>query len=408
MRAFRLFLVFAVLFAVPGLTIVSAQTAPQPIKIGFVSDQSGIGFIFYQSQLAGLQIALAEINAAGGILGRPVEFLSRDAQLKPDLGTTIARQFVLEDKVDFLLGPTSSSVALAVTEVAKENKVIIAYHTSNSVALTTTKGHPYMMQLVPHTSIEARAAAALAASLPYTKWATMGPDYSFGRDSFNAFAPRLKELKPDATIVNEQWPKLGDRDLNPFISAVQGAAPEAIYSNFWGDQKVTFVQQAKALGLFEDYAFIGLFDTDALKQITEVPGENVYGYARAPFYAVDSEAMKKFVDSHRRLAGGAYPSDWAIMIYDAIYALKAAAEKAGTTNGEAIAKVLDEGLSFASLRGELTIRPCDRMANVGEYTGKLAKTDAYPFPILTNVKYIPAEEVWDSCEAIAEMRKAAK
>lgn len=406
MRTFRLLLI-ACLFLASGLTAANAQTDPQPIKIGFVSDQSGIGFLFYQSQLAGLQIALAEINASGGILGRPVEFLSRDSQLRPELGATIARQFVLEDKVDFLLGPTSSSVALAITEIAKENKVIVAFHTSNSVALTTTKGHPYMMQLVPNTTIEARAAARLASSLPHTRWASIGADYSFGRDSFNAFKPRLVELNGQASVINEQWPTLGDRNLNPFITAMQGSAPEAVYSNLWGDQLLTFVQQAEPLGLFEDSTFIGLFDMDVVRQMTSVPGENIYGYARAPFYGVDSDAMNNFVSRHRALAGGQYPADWAIMTYDAVMALKAAAEKAGTTDGEAIAKVLDEGLSFAALRGELTIRPCDRMANVGEYVGKLGMDSRFPFPILTNVQFVPAEELWNSCEEIEEMRKSA-
>jgi branched-chain amino acid transport system substrate-binding protein len=407
MRKFKTFFaLFLLISAALGAGITHAQEKTT-IKLGFIADISGIGYVFSQSQIAGLNIAIAEINAAGGILGKQVEFVMRDSQLKADVGATIARQMILEDKVDFLLGPTSSSVALAISEVAKENKVVVAFHTSNSVALTTTNGHPYMVQLVPNTTIEARTAAKLAAGLSYTKWGAIGPDYAFGHDSYNAFEPRLLQLKTDASIVNQQWPKLGERDLNPFITALQAAGPEAIYSNLWGDQLVTFVQQAAPLGLFEDYGFIGLFDVDAMKLLaSNPPTGDIYGYSRAPFYAYNNPQMEKFVAAHKTLTGQ-FPSDWAIMMYDSVMTLKVAAEKAGTTNGEEVAKALDD-LKVTSLRGDITIRACDHMANVGEYAGKFGKDDKYPFPILTDLTYVPAEDTWDSCEEIAAMRAAKK
>ncbi len=394
--------------------VVTPTPAPEgektSIKIGFVADISGVGYIFSQSQLAGLKIALDELNATdadgklvgGGILGLPVEYVVVDSQLKPDVGATLARKLILEDKVDFLLGPTSSSVALAVSEVAKENKVILALHTSNSAAITGAAGHPYLVQVVPNTTIEGRAAATFAATLPYTQWGFIGPDYSFGRDQHGAFAPRLTEENPSASIVNEQWPKLADRELTPFITALQSAGPEAIYGNLWGDQLVTFVQQAAPLGVFDETSYMGLFDTDFMKIIGDDLPEGLPGYARAPFYAISTEQMQTFIKKHLALTKE-YPSDWAIMAYDAVYALKAAAEKAGATDGEAMAAALDD-LKFQSLRGELTIRACDHMANVGEYVGITGTDPAYPFPILKDAQYIPAEDTWDSCEDIAKAR----
>ncbi len=402
-----------ILFCILALATVVGSSVAQdatptplpPIKIGFIADQTGVGYLFAQSQLAGLQIAVSEINAAGGILGRPVEFIIRDAQLKADVGATIARQLILEDGVELLLGPTSSGVALAVSEVAKENRVVIAFHTSNTVALTTTNGHPYMVQVVPNTTIEARAVAQFAAQLPYTQWAAIGPDYAFGRDSYGAFQPRLVELNPSAQIITEQWPALSERDLTAFITALQAMGPEAVYGNLWGDQLVTFVQQATPLGLFEDSAYVGLFDTDFMKAIGDQLPEGMLGYARSPFYAIDTPEMDSFVERHLRLTAGQYPSDWAIMTYDAVFALKAAVEAAGTTDGDAVAEALND-LTFQSLRGELTIRACDHMANVGEYIGTTAYTEDYPFPILTDVTYVPAEDVWNTCEEIEQMRAA--
>jgi branched-chain amino acid transport system substrate-binding protein len=328
--------------------VVTATPPPPPtpgkktgIKLGAILDVTGVGYVFAQSQLAGLRIAIDDINAKGGILGLPVDFVFRDAQLKPDLGATIARQMILEDKVDFLIGPTSSSVALAVSEVAKEYKVVIAFHTSNTVELTTNKGHPYLVQVVPNTTIEGRAAAQFAAKLGQKKWGAIGPDYAFGHDEFNAFQPRLLKLLPGSTITTEQWPKLAERNLTPFITALQASGPEAIYGNLWGDQLVTFVQQAAPLGLFAKTPYMGLYDTDFMKSIgTDLP-DGLPGYARAPFYAYTTPEMDDFVKKHLALTK-TYPSDWAIMTYDAVIVLKTAAEKAGSTDGAAVAKALDE------------------------------------------------------------------
>ncbi len=375
------------------------------VRIGFVADMTGVGYLFGQSQLAGLQIAVAEINEAGGINGQPVEIITYDAQLKPDLAATLARQMILEDGADFLLAGTSSAAALAISEVAKEHKVVVGFHTSNSVQITADNGHPYMFQVVPHTTIEARAAAIYAADRGYTTWATIGPDYAFGHDEFNAFSGKLAELNPDAEIVNEQWPALAERDLTAYITAMQGSSPDAVFGSLWGDQLVTFVQQAEPLGLFDDTMYLGLFDTDAMKALGEDLPEGHIGFARAAFYAIDTPEMDSFVEKYRALAKE-YPSDWGIMMYDAVYVLKAAAEKAGTTEGDAVAAALDD-LQVDSLRGTLTIRACDHMANVGEYVGITTQTDEYPFPILTDVEYIPAEDVWLSCEEVQSLRDAA-
>ncbi len=374
------------------------------IRIGFVADVTGVGYLFAQSQLAGLKIAIQDVNSQGGVLGKKLEYIMRDSQLKPDIGATMARQLILEDNVDFLLGPTSSSVALAVSEVAKEYKKVVGFHTSNTAELTTSKGHPYLFQVVPNTTIEGRAVAEYVAKQGYKKIGFIGPDYSFGHDEFNAFEARLKEANPDAKIVSQQWPKLGERDLTSFITALQSANPDVIYSNLWGDQLVTFVQQAQPLGVFDKTPFIGLFDLDALKSAGTDLSEGIVGYSRAPFYGIDTPQMKAFVGKYQKLTKS-YPSDWAIMTYDAVMGLVAAINKAGTTDSDAVAKALDD-LKFQSLRGELTIRACDHMANVGEYIGTTVKDPKYPFLIMKDVQYIPAEKVWNTCDEVAKMRAA--
>lgn len=385
----------------------AAQDDLKPLKIGFVADQSGVGYLFSVSQIAGLEIAVDEINAAGGILGRPVEIIVRDSQLKADIGATLARQMILEDGVELLLGPTSSSVALAVSAVAKEYKIPIAFHTSNSYALTTTQGHPYVVQVIPNTYMEGRSAARYMNELGYTQWAGIGPDYAYGRDHFAAFSTETLALNEDAAFVTEQWPALGERDLTPFISAIQAVAPEAVYTSLWGDQLVTFIQQAAPLGVLEDSAMIGLLDTDFLKAIGADLPDGVYGFSRAPFYAIDTPQMEAFIEKHLEKMDGEYPSDWGILTYDAVYALKAAVELAETTEGDAVAEAFND-LTYTSLRGELTIRACDHMANAPDYLGVSTQDTEYGYPIMTDVVKVAAEDVWFSCEEVEALRAEAQ
>lgn len=408
MHKVRLFLVMSLLLAVVAGSVYAQDdaaaecNAEDPVLFGFVVDNSGVGVIFAESQFKGIDMAMADVNANGGILGRCAEYIWQDSELDASRGATIAEQFVLEDDVDFLIGPTSSGVALAVTEVARENGVPVAFHTSNSIQLTTTSWHPYMVQLVPHTTIEGRAVAQFAAAQGLTAFATIGPDYSFGRDGFGAFQPRLVEDNPDAEVITEQWPALGEADLVPYITAIEAFGPDALFSNLWGNQLVDFVVAADEFELFETVTFFGLLDTDVLKSMGDDLPEGVFGYARAPFYAIDTEQMADFNERFFEIYEE-YPSDWAIMIYDSVLALAAAAEEAGSVDGDAVSEAIP-GLMFTGLRGDITIRECDHMANVGEYVGVTTQDSEFGIPIMTDVTFIPAEEVWDSCEDIEAMR----
>src|SRR5208283_1377835 len=130
-KGFGIVAVFLSVLLIGGLAASGTVTAADTIRLGFVADVSGIGAPFYKSQKSALDMFIEEANAAGGVLGKKLELVVRDAQLKPDIGANMARELILSEKCDFLVGPTSSAVALAVTKVAKEFKKIVFFHTSN-------------------------------------------------------------------------------------------------------------------------------------------------------------------------------------------------------------------------------------------------------------------------------------
>jgi len=377
--------------------------AENPVLFGFVVDNSAGGAIFAQSQFKGVDMAMADLNANGGILGRCAEYIWQDAELDPSKGATIAEQFVLVDGVDFLIGPTSSSVALAITEIARDNQVPVAFHTSNSVQLSTTSFHPYMVQVAPNTVIEGQNVAEVAAELGLQDWAIIGPDYSYGRDLAAGFQQNLIEIDDSVEFITEQWPALSERDMNPYITALETVAPEAIFTSLWGDQLVTFISAADEFDLLEEFELFALMDTDVLKAMGENMPEGLYGFSRAPFYAIDTEQMADFNDRYFA-EYDEYPSDWAILAYDAVMALVAGAEAAGSVEGDAVAAAFDD-LTFTSLRGDLTIRGCDHMTNAGDYIGVTTQDSEYGIPILTDITFVPADAVWASCEEIEAMRE---
>jgi branched-chain amino acid transport system substrate-binding protein len=319
----------------------------------------------------------------------------------------MARELILSEKCDFLIGPTSSSVALAVTKVAHEFKKIVFFHTSNTEALTTTDFQPYMFQVVPNTGIEGRGMALFLSKKPYKRYCLIGPDYAYGHDQLSNFKSQMAKLNPNAEIVDTIWVKIGESNMSPFIATLMAKNAEAVYSAFWGGQLSTFIKQGKPYGLLKQSALSSLFDLDMLRSTGQDMPEGLLGYARSPFYAIDTPEMKAFNKKYFEKFKE-WPADWAIMAYDGMIALTDAVKKANTTDSDAVVKVL-EGLKFKSLRGERFIRPEDHMANVGIYVGVTAKDPNYKeFLVMKDVVEVRAEEVWMSVEEVKKKQAEKK
>jgi branched-chain amino acid transport system substrate-binding protein len=373
------------------------------VKIGWVADMSGIGATFYKSQKNAVDLFVEETNAAGGFLGKKIEVVARDSALKPDVGANLARELILSEKCEFLIGPTSSAVALAVSKVSKEFKKIVFFHTSNAESITTTDFQPYMFQVVPNTGIEGRGYILYLAQKPYTKYGYIGYDYAYGHTQFNAAKDLLKKLNPKAEIVAEVWPKQGETNFSSYIPTLMAKSPEVIFSSLWGGGLASFIKQAVPYGLFKKTTLTALYDLDMLRAAGQEMPEGLLGYARCPFYGVNNPQMEAFVKKYT----GKYkeePADWAIMIYDGLLALKKAVDTAKTFDSDKLVKTM-EGMKWTSLRGKRYIRAEDHMANVGIYVGTTTKDPKYKnFLILKDVTEVPAEKAWLSVDEVKKLQ----
>jgi branched-chain amino acid transport system substrate-binding protein len=200
-------------------------------------------------------MAMEEINAAGGVLGRKLEATFGDTKLKSEIAAELAERFISEDKVDFLMGPTSSGVAMAISEASRKHKKILVITQAATDALTGAKFNPYLFSTLSNVMMHSRAGAYFMASRPYRRWMCIGPDYNYGHESWRLFREKLKELKPEIEVVGETFPKLMAKEYGTYIEEIRKLKPDAVWCPLWGQDAVDFIRQAKQAKLFDEIKF---------------------------------------------------------------------------------------------------------------------------------------------------------
>ena len=389
-------LLLAALLALP-----IAAEAQKPIKVGMPMPLSGPAALFGEPATKGAQMYVEEINAKGGVLGRKIELLTRDSKADANEAVRVARELILKENVDFLVGTLTSAEGPAVSVVAKENKIVFIAPIPKTDQLTAAdKLHPYVFRVAANTTMEGRSAAEIVAKWPVTKIATMAFDYAYGQDVTKAFVEHIKKIKPSVEIVDQQWPKLGEQDYNPFINAQMAKKPEAVVSSIWGGFFVTYAKQAKALGYFDaiKYNFIGLGEAGTPETTKSMGADypvGIWGNSYDAFYWDESApAHKDYTARISKYLKDEYPSAWAIQGYMGMQFLVEAIKKANSTDSDKVAKAL-LGLTIDTPIGKQTIREKDHQANRGQLYGKTVKDPKYPFPIMKPVTYVDPTKFMD-------------
>ena len=378
-----------------ALAPVAARAAD--IKIGFPIPLSGPAAVYGEPILKGAEMAVSEINAKGGVLGRKLQLLSRDSKASADEAVRLSRELIIKDGVDFLSGTLTSAEAPAVSTVAKENQVVFIAPSSKSTVLTDAQHiHPYIFRIASNTDVEGLAGATLMAKWKDVKTvATIAPDYAYGRDSIAAFIAALKKLRPDIQIVDSQWPKLGEPDFTPFITAQMSKHPDAIYCSLFAGDFVTFTKQAAPRGYFKainnrliDGGEIGTPD-----EAQALGNDYPYGvigdsYDPVIFASNEPPEHKKFIEDLKTFTHAKYASGWSVIGYQSIYALAAGIKKANSTKSDAVSKAL-AGLTFDTPVGPRTFSVKSHETFAPEYWGVMVKDPSYPFAIIKDPEKLP-------------------
>lgn len=386
---------FVAMILAVGLIPVAAA-AESPIKIGYPMPLSGPASVYGVPITKGAEMAVQEINASGGIMGHKVELLSRDSKASADEAVRLARELIIKNGVDFMSGTLTSAEAPAVSTIAKENKILFVAPTAKTVQLTAPANlHPYIFRLASNTDIDGRTGASIIAQWKDVKRvATIAPDYAYGRDAVRAAVEFLKKARPDIEIVDQQWPKLGQADFTPFITAQMSKKPDAVFCDVFGGDFVTLAKQATPLGYFKminnrlaDGGEVGT--TDAALALGKDYPYGIWSDAYDPVIWPENEpaAHKAYIEHLKAFTKQEYASGWAIMGYASILALKAGIEKAKSTKSVDVAKAM-LGLSFDTPIGKLTFDAKTHETAMGEFWGQMVKDDRYPFAVMKNPKYL--------------------
>ena len=382
--------------AAAGIALLAphAGAQPKPIRIGYPVILSGPGALIGEPSLKGAQMFVDEANAKGGVLGRKLELLVRDTKGNADEAVRIARDLILRENVDFLVGTLTSAEGPAVSVVAKENKIVFIAPIPKTDQLTTPANlHPYVFRTATTTTIEGRTAAELMAKWQVKKVATMSPDYAFGQDLTKAFVAHLKKLRPDIEIVDQQWPKLGEADYTPFINAQMAKKPDAVFSSLWGGHFVTFVKQANPLKYFDavKHQVLAAGEAGAIETAKAMGDDYPFGIWANAYDAFNWDAgppqHKEYIARLRAYTKEEHPSSWPITGYIGLQMLTAAITKAGSTDSDKVAKAMFE-IAVDTPIGKQTFRSKDHQANRAQFWGKMTKDPRYPFAVMSPPTYI--------------------
>lgn len=381
-----------------AVSVPFGASAADSIKIGFPIPLSGPTATYGVPILKGAEMAVAEINAKGGVLGRKLELMPRDSKASADEAVRLARELIIKDSVDFLAGTLTSAEAPAVSTVAKENKIVFIAPTAKLTELTQPPNlHPYIFRVASNTDVEGTAGASLMAKWTDVKTvATIAPDYAYGRDSIGSFVDKIKKLRPDIQIVDQEWPKLGEADFTPFITAQMGNKPDAVYCSLFAGDFVTFTKEATPLGYYRAIKNRMLVPSEVgTVDEAQALGDNYpYGIIADAYDPVvwggpgEPAEHKTFETNLQASMKSKYGSGWAIVGYEAIEALADGIKKAGTTKSDAVAQAL-LGLTFDTPVGKRTFSATTHETLSPEYWGTMVKDAAYPFAVMQNPVSLP-------------------
>jgi branched-chain amino acid transport system substrate-binding protein len=382
----------------------------KPLKIGYMYFMTGPFGTYGKMASAALELAREEINAAGGILGRKIEFTFKDEADRERVVDNIVKM-VQEEGAEILIGIDSSGDALKLVKTIEEDlQVPLIVTHAGTPKLTECGRRKYIFRISMYEEpIDIAAAMLVAEKYPDARRiASIGPDYAYGWDSWAVFSTKLKELMPNVEFVDPIYVPLGTTDYTSYIDSLIAAEPDILFSSLWGGDAATFFKQARAKGLLNRVtAYLNpmLGASDTLKAIGDenVPeGVDVWGSGRYWFLYPPHDVYpvnKRFVEAFKGKTGE-YPPYVAGTSYAALYAVKLAVERAYTELGrwpevdELVAAL--EGLAVAGPMGPVYIRPEDHQGIYDVYWGRLVKggPEGYPHPILKDlIVYSPGEVI---------------
>jgi branched-chain amino acid transport system substrate-binding protein len=390
------------LAAVSIAALAVPASAQNTIKIGELNSYKAAP-AFLDPYKRGIELALDEVNANGGVLGRKLEFVIRDDGANPGDAVRVAEELVTREGTNLIAGTFLSNVGLAVTEFAGKKQVFFLAAEPLTDKITWQNGNKYTYRLRSSTYMQVAMLMPDIVAAKKKRWALVYPNFEYGQSAVENFKAMLKKQQPDVEFVAEQAPPLGKVDAGAIAQAIDDAKPDAIFNVLFGPDLAKFVREGNTRDTFKNRFVASLLSgepeyLDPLKDEAPV-GWVVTGY---PWYAISTPEHKRFLDAYQKKFND-YPRLGSVVGYVTVKSMAAGIAKAGSTDTAKVVAAFD-GLKIDGPFGPFVYRGSDHQATMGAYVGKLAQKDGKP--IMVDFKYIDGAAVLPPDADVKKLRPA--
>jgi len=381
---------------VAGLAASVGALAQSTIKIGEINSYKAQP-AFLGPYRQGWQMALDEINAGGGVLGRKLEVVTRDDNGNPGDTVRVAEELVTREQVSLLFGGFLSNTGLALTDFARQRQIFYLAAEPLTDKIVWQDGNKYTYRLRPSTYMFVSMLVSEAAKLKKKRWAIVYPNYEYGQSAAATFKTLLKIAQPDVEFVTEQAPTLGKIDAGATVQALSDAKPDAIFNVLFGTDLAKFVREGHTRGLFEGREVVSMLtgEPEYLDPLQSEAPTNwvVTGY---PWYAITTPGNQAFVAAFRKKYGDT-PRMGSLVGYTAMMSIAAGLKKAGSTDSDKLAAAFS-GLGVSTPMGPITYRTQDHQSTMGAYVGRTELKDGKGY--MTNFVYVDGASVQPTDAAV--------
>jgi len=384
------------------LAALATPAFAQPIKLGELNSYK-VFTAFLEPYKKGMELALAEENAAGGALGRTLEIVSRDDNGTPGDAVRVAEELITRERVAMLMGTFPSNVGLAVADLANQRRFPFLAAEPLTDKIVWENGNPWTFRLRASTYMQTAMLVPEAAKLGKKRWVIVYPNYEYGQAATTTFKQQMLARQSGGLEFIEIAVPLGKIDAGPVTQAIADAKPDAIFSSLFGPDLARFVREGELRGVFKDRPVFNLLGgepeyLDPLKDEAPV-GWWVTGY---PWYAIDTPAHKRFRDAYQAKFND-YPRLGSVVGYATVKTAVAAIRKAGSTEPAKIAGAL-RGLDVDTPFGRVTFRTLDQQSTMGAYVGKTAVRDGKG--VMVDWRYADGKDYLPSDDTVRRLRPA--
>ena len=382
------------------LGLAGPAAAQAPIKIGEMNSYK-VFPAFLEPYKKGIELAVEEVNAAGGVLGRKLEVVSRDDNGNPGDAVRVAEELLSREGAAFLIGTFPSHVGLAVADFAKQRKVLFIAAEPLTDKIVWDSGNAYTYRLRTSTYMQTAMLIPDAAKLKKKRWAIVYPNYEYGQSATAAFKKLLKEKQPDVEFVIEQAPPLGKIDAGAVAQAIADAKPDAIFSSLFGPDLAKFVREGQQRGLFKGVEVFNLLagEPEYLDPLKEEAPEGWYvtGY---PWSEIKTPEHTKFLNAYQAKFKD-YPRLGSVVGYATVMSAAEAIKKEGSLDQEKLLAAMS-GLTLMTPFGMIQYRPIDHQSTMGAYVGRIGVKDGKG--VMKDWRFVDGKDALPSDADVQKMR----